>query len=338
MAGPYPAGPTSREIWRLAQSAERAGSPGRDIRSGTYAGQAAMPPSPAVHLHVHSEYSLLDGACKIDALAERAAAFGQPALGLTDHGVMNGAVELYKAAKKHGVKPILGVEAYLCDDVATDAVRFERNHLTLLARDDEGFRNLVKLSSAGFLEGYKRGKPNVDMGILERHSGGVIALTGCLQSRFCRRLVEDNPAEARAHLDDLLNVFGADNVYMEVQKNGVADQDKANEGIVRFAREVGRPLVGTADVHYLRREDYHHHAALLCVQTKSTLAEPKMRFDTNEFYLKDSEEMAASFAEWPEAVPTSLEIAERCAVDIELDKMLIPSYPTPDGEDEVAYL
>jgi DNA polymerase-3 subunit alpha len=297
-----------------------------------------MPPSPAVHLHVHSEYSLLDGACKIDALAERAAAFGQPALGLTDHGVMNGAVELYKASKKHGVKPILGVEAYLCDDVTSDAVRFERNHLTLLARDDEGFRNLVKLSSAGFLEGYKRGKPNVDMGILERHSGGVIALTGCLQSRFCRRLVEDNPAEARAHLDDLLNVFGAENVYMEVQKNGVAEQDKANDGIVRFAREVGRPLVGTADVHYLRREDYHHHAALLCVQTKSTLAEPKMRFDTNEFYLKDSAEMAESFAEWPEAVPTSLEIAERCAVDIELDKMLIPSYPTPHGEDQVEYL
>jgi DNA polymerase-3 subunit alpha len=297
-----------------------------------------MPPSSAVHLHVHSEYSLLDGACKIDALAERAAAFGQPALGLTDHGVMNGAVELYKAARKHGVKPILGVEAYLCDDVKSEAVRFERNHLTLLARNDEGFRNLVKLSSAGFLEGYKRGKPNVDMGILARHAGGVIALTGCLQSRFCRRLVEDNPAEARAHLDDLMQVFGADNVYMEVQKNGVPDQDKANAGIVRYAREVGRPLVGTADVHYLRREDYHHHAALLCVQTKSTLAEPKMSFDTNEFYLKDSEEMAQSFAEWPEAIPTSLEIAERCNVEVELDKMLIPSYPTPNGEDEVEYL
>jgi DNA polymerase-3 subunit alpha len=297
-----------------------------------------MPPPSAVHLHVHSEYSLLDGAAKIDALAERAAAFGQPALGLTDHGVMNGAVELYKASRKHGIKPILGVEAYLCDDVKSEAVRFERNHLTLLARDDEGFRNLVKLSSAGFLEGYKRGKPNVDMGILARHSAGVIALTGCLQSRFCRRLVEDNPAEARAHLDDLMQVFGSDNVYMEVQKNGVPDQDKANEGIVRFGREVGRPLVGTADVHYLRREDYHHHAALLCVQTKSTLAEPKMRFDTNEFYLKDTGEMTAAFAEWPEAVPTSLEIAERCQVDIELDKMLIPSYPTPNGEDEVEYL
>src|SRR5881409_1477800 len=200
----------------------------------------------AVHLHVHSEYSLLDGAAKIDSLVERAAAFGQPAIGLTDHGVMNGAVELYKACRKNGIKPVLGLEAYLCDDVDSEAIRFERNHLTLLAHDDDGFRNLVKLSSAGFLEGYKRGKPNVDLGILERHSAGVIALTGCLQSRFCRRLVEDNPEEARAHLDDLANVFGRDNVYFEVQKNGIAEQDKANQGIVRYAREMGRPVVGTA--------------------------------------------------------------------------------------------
>ena len=139
----------------------------------------------------------------------------------------------------------------------------------------------MKLTCDGFLEGYKRGKANVDMGLLSRHSEGVIALTGCLQSRFCRRLVEDNPAEARAHPDDLMQVFGGDNVYFEVQKNGVPDQDKANEGIVRHAREVGGPLVGTADVHYLRREDYHHHAALLCVQTKSTLvrAEAEVRHE-----------------------------------------------------------
>src|SRR2546421_10297581 len=244
-----------------------------------------MPPSPAVHLHVHSEYSLLDGACKIDALAARAAEFGQPAVGLTEHGVMNGAVELYKACRKHGVKPILGFEAYLCDDLKGDAVRYERNHLTLLAASDEGLRNLVKLTSAGFLEGNKRGKCNVDMALLERHSAGVIALTGCLQSRFCRRLVDDNPAEARAHVDDLLRVFGPDGVYFEVQKNGLPEQDKANEGIVRIAGEVCRPLVATADVHYLTREDYDHHRALLCVQTKSTLQEPKLSFDTNEFYL-----------------------------------------------------
>jgi len=290
------------------------------------------------HLHVHSEYSLLDGACKIDSLAERAASFGQPALGLTDHGVMNGALEHYKACRKHGIKPILGLEAYYVDDRKTEAVRYERNHLTLLARDQQGFRNLVKLTSAGFLEGYKRGKANVDMELLSRHSEGVMALTGCLASRFCQRLAADNPAEARAHADDLMQVFGGDNVYFEVQKNGIDLQDKCNEGIARIAREVGRPVVGTADVHYLGREDHHNHSALLCVQTKSTLAEPKMSFDTNEFYLKDTGEMTAAFSRWPEAVPATLEIAERCNVEIETGKMLIPTYPTPDGRPEGGYL
>src|SRR4051812_20468929 len=291
-----------------------------------------------VHLHVHSEYSVLDGACKIDALAERAASFGQPALGLTDHGVMNGAVEHYKAAKKHGIKPIAGLEAYFVDDIKTEAVRYERNHLTLLAQNDEGFRNLVKLSSAGYLDGFRRGKANVDMELLSRHSEGVIVLTGCLQSRFCQRLVHGNPADARAHADELLQVFGPDDVYFEVQKNGVPDQDKANEGIVRIAREVGRPLVATGDVHYLRREDYDNHKALLCVQTKSTLAAPKMSFDTNEFYLKGSEEMATAFAEWPEAIASTAEIAERCELEIELGKQLIPRFPTPDGVPEGDYL
>ncbi len=281
---------------------------------------------------------MLDGACRIDALAERAAALGQPALGLTDHGVMNGAVEHYQACHKHGIKPIIGVEAYLVDDMKGEAVRYERNHLTLLARDDEGFRNLVKLSSAGFLEGYRRGKANVDLELLSRYSGGVIALTGCLQSRFCRRLVEGSPADARSHADDLLQIFGPDDVYFELQRNGIAEQDRANEGIARIANEVGRPVVATADVHYLGREDYDHHKALLCVQTKSTMAEPKLSFDTNEFYLKDTAEMVEAFSAWPEAVPTSVEIAERCHVEMELGKMLIPRFQTPDGEPEADYL
>ncbi len=294
----------------------------------------------AVHLHAHSEYSLLDGACKIDAMAARAAEMGQPALGLTDHGVMNGAVDLYKACKKHGIKPIAGFEAYFVDDVKTikEKPKYERNHLTLLAENDTGLANLVKLTSAGFLEGFSRGKANVDMEMLAAHAEGVIVLTGCLQSRFCRRLIEERPDDARAHLDDLIQAFGPEQVYFEVQKNGIPEQDKANEGIVRYARELGRPLVGTADVHYLRREDFEDHAALLCVQTKSTLEAPKMSFDTNEFYLKDSEEMAASFAEWPEAVPTTLEIAERCSAEVELGKLLLPRYPTPDGEEPEAML
>jgi DNA polymerase-3 subunit alpha len=287
----------------------------------------------AVHLHVHSEYSLLDGACKIDKLAARAAELDMPALGLTDHGVMNGSVEHYKACKAAGVKPIIGLEAYFVDDrkLTPQATRYERNHLTLLASNDAGFSNLVKLSSAGFLEGFSRGKANVDLELLSAHSKGVIALTGCLQSRFCRRLVEDRPDDARAHIDDLVNAFGPEQVYFEVQRNGIAEQDKANEGIVKVARELGRPLVATADVHYLRREDYDSHAALLCVQTKSTIEQPKLRFDTNEFYLKSTEEMSESFSDMPEAVASTVEIAERCEVEMTLGELLLPRFPTPDG-------
>jgi DNA polymerase III subunit alpha len=298
----------------------------------------AMTPTSA-HLHVHSEYSLLDGACKIDALAERAASFDQPALGLTDHGVMNGTVELFTACRKHGIKPIIGCEIYVVEDHARRGPgRLDRFHLTLLAATATGYRNLVKLSSAGFLDGYQRGKPSVDMEQLAAHGEGLIALSGCLASRFCQYLIDDRPADARAHAHELIGAVGAENVYFEVQKNGIALQDKCNEEIVRIARELGRPLVGTGDVHYLRREDYHHHAALLCVQTKSLLSQPKISFDTNEFYLRSSQEMADSFAEWPEAIASTLEIAERCNVELELDRQLIPSYATPDGTGEAEYL
>jgi DNA polymerase-3 subunit alpha len=293
--------------------------------------------SACAHLHVHSEYSLLDGAAKIDALAARAAEFGQPALGLTDHGVMNGAVELFKACQRHGIKPLVGCEVYYVDDRHARGAA-ERNHLTLLAADDAGYRNLVQLSSAGFLEGLNRGKPGVDLECLAAHSEGVIALTGCLASRSSQRIVAGQLGDARAHLDELVQVFGPDQVYFEVQKNGIADQERVNEAIVGFAKEMGRPLVGTGDVHYLRREDFHHHAALLCVQTKSTLAEPKMSFETNEFYLRSSQEMHDAFADLPGAVENTLEIAERCSLDIELGNMLIPSFDTPDGRPEGAYL
>jgi DNA polymerase-3 subunit alpha len=293
----------------------------------------------AVHLHVHSEYSLLDGACKIEGLVERCAELGMPALGLTDHGVMNGAVEFYKACRKHDVKPILGLEAYVVDDhLARDRVKYERNHLTLLARDGTGFKNLIALSSAGFLKGFNRGHANVDLGLLERYSEGVMALTGCLQSRFCQRLIQERDREAREHAEALMGIFGAENIYFEIQNNKIPEQDRANEGVVKVARELGRPLVGTADVHYLRREDYGSHAALLCVQTKSTLDQPKLRFDTNEFYLKSPEEMGEAFAAWPEAIPTTVEIAERCDLEIELGQMLLPRYPAPDGEEPFSYL
>ncbi len=291
------------------------------------------------HLHCHSEYSLLDSLCRVDDLASRAAAFDQPAIGLTDHGVMTGSVELVRAAARHGVRPVLGCEVYVVDDHrARPPGSFERNHLTLLASSGEGYRNLVKLSSAGFLHGLHRGKPSVDLALMAEHSAGVIALTGCLASRFCQRLLDDRPADARAHAEELMEVFGAEDVYFEVQKNGLVTQDKVNEGVVRIARELRRPLVATGDVHYLRREDYDHHQALLCVQTKSTLAQPKMTFETNEFFLKSSEEMASAFAEWPEALASTLEIASRCEVQFEFDRQLLPSYPVPDGRSESEYL
>jgi len=293
-----------------------------------------------VHLHVHSEHSVLDGACNIKEMAARAAELDMPALSLTDHGVMNGALDMYKACRENDVKPILGIEAYYVDDRHTvkEMPKYERNHLTLLAENDVGFRNLVELSSEGFLEGMHRGKANIDMELLDRHSEGVIVLTGCLQARFVKRLVEDRPDEARRHLDELMQVFGPDQVYLEVQKNGIDDQDKANAQIARIAREVGRPLVATADVHYLRREDYTNHTALLCVQTKSTLDAPKMTFDTNEFYLKDAAEMTAAFTEWPEAVPMTLEVAERCNVEIPLGEILLPKFPTEEGENSTVML
>jgi DNA polymerase III subunit alpha len=304
----------------------------------------------AVHLHVHSEYSLLDGACKlakkagggkrVHPMAERAAELGMPALALTDHGVMNGAVEHYKACRANGVKPIIGLEAYLVDDraAAKSAGRYERNHITLLAATDAGFRNLVKLTSAAYMEGFSRGRANADLELLDRHSEGVICLTGCLQSRLCKRLVEDRPDDARSHADGLLQLFGAEQVYFEIQANGVPAQDRANEGIARIARELGRPLVATGDVHYLRREDYDNHAALLCVQTKSTLEQPKLRFDTNEFFLKSPAEMEQSFRAWPEAVPTTLEVAQRCNVEMELGRLLLPQFPTPDGSEPDKFL
>ena len=300
----------------------------------------AMAKAPtSVHLHVHSEYSTLDGHCRISALAERAAEFDQPALGLTDHGVMNGAVEHYLACKKAGVKPIVGCEIYYADDrKSQEKGRPKLNHLTLLASSDEGYRNLVKISSRGYTEGFKSGKPRVDSELLSEHADGVIALTGCLAARFSQLLIAEDESGARAHADELVQIFGPEDVYFEVQKNGLPAQEVVNQGAIKIAREMGRPIVGTGDVHYLRREDHRHHAALLCVSTGSTLAEPKLSFDTNEFYLRSNEEMAAAFAELPEALATTVEIADRCSIELELDRQIIPTYESPDGLSESDFL
>ena len=254
---------------------------------------------------------------------------------------MNGAVEHYKACRKHGIKPILGLEAYFVDDRATEAVKYERNHLTLLARERRRASATSSSSArAGFLEGYKRGKANVDLELLvaplrgrdRAHRLPAVALLPA-----ARRRQPGRGARARRRADAGLRP--RERLLRGPEERDRRRRTRPTRAIVRIAREVGRPLVGTADVHYLRREDYDNHTALLCVQTKSTLAaaEAVLRHQ-RVLSSRTPTEMAADFAEWPEAIATTLEIAERCNVEIELGKMLIPRFPTPDGEAEEAYL
>ena len=224
-----------------------------------------------VHLHVHSEYSILDGACRIPGLAARAAEFAMPAVALTDHGSLAGAVELYREAGKQGVKPLLGCEVYVADD--RRAQRKGYAHLTLLAEDNAGYANLIKLASAGYLEGYYY-KPRVDWELLSQHATGLIALSGCLSGRVCKALEENRANDARADLDRLGQIFGRDSTYVEIQNAGLDVQGRINPLLANLAREAELPLVATGDVHYLRHEDAKAHEALLCIQSGDSLKNP----------------------------------------------------------------
>jgi DNA polymerase-3 subunit alpha len=289
-----------------------------------------------VHLHVHSEYSILDGACRIPALAERAAALEMPAVGLTDHGSLAGAVQLYQHAAKQGVKPIIGCEVYVCDDSSKQEKGYA--HLTLLAESNEGYGNLIKLASAGYLQGYYY-KPRVDWSLLEQHSAGVIALSGCLSGRVSKALEESREGDAAADLDKLVQIFGKDGTYVEIQNAGLAEQARINPLLAKLAQGTGLPLVATGDVHYLLHEDARAHEALLCIQSGDSLKNPnRWRFDTDQFYFKTPDEMARDFADYPAALATSLEIAERCSVEIELGTIRLPRYPVPEGRDAFDYL
>ena len=289
-----------------------------------------------VHLHVHSEYSILDGACRIPALTARAAELEMPAVALTDHGSLAGAVELYRETAKHGVKPVIGCEVYVAED--RHAQRKGYAHLTLLAEDNTGYGNLIKLASAGYLEGYYY-KPRVDWELLERHSQGLIALSGCLSGRVCKALEENRGDDARADLDRLAQVFGRDSTYVEMQNAGLEIQQRINPALVQLAGQAGLPLVATGDVHYLRHEDAKAHEALLCIQSGDSLKNPNhWRFDTDQFFFKSPEEMALDFPGHEEAMRRTLEIAERCNVELELGNILLPKFPLPDGKDAFEYL
>jgi DNA polymerase-3 subunit alpha len=292
--------------------------------------------APFVHLHVHSEYSILDGACRIPELAARAAELEMPAVALTDHGSLAGAVELYREAEKHGVKPIVGCEVYVSDD--RRAQRKGYAHLTLLAETNEGYANLIKLASAGYLEGYYY-KPRVDWELLGSHSRGLIALSGCLSGRVCKALENGQTAEAEREIAQLRDIFGPTSTYLEIQDAGLAIQKKINAELATLSKATGLPLVATGDVHYLRHEDARAHEALLCIQSGDTLANPNhWRFDTDQFYFKTPAEIAQDFADYPEALARTLEIAERCSVSMELGVIRLPHYPTPDGRDAFDYL
>jgi DNA polymerase-3 subunit alpha len=297
---------------------------------------SAVPEAPFVHLHVHSEYSILDGACRIPGLTARAAELEMPAVSLTDHGSLAGAVELYREATKQGIKPLIGCEVYVADDRRAQQKGYA--HLTLLAESNAGYSNLIKLSSAGYLEGYYY-KPRVDWELLERHSEGLVALSGCLSGRVAKAMEENRPNDAAADLDRLAQIFGRDSTYVEIQNAGLEIQQRINPMLAELAASAGLPLVATGDVHYLMHEDARAHEALLCIQSGDSLKNPNhWKFDTDQFYFKTPAEMAADFADYPEAVARTLEIAERCNVELTLGEILLPKFPVPDGRDAFDYL
>src|SRR5271169_305544 len=251
-----------------------------------------MPSKNFVHLHLHTDYSLLDGACEIGRLMDRAAELKMPAVAMTDHGNLFGAIQFYDAALKRGIKPIIGCEAYVAPtnrfDRAADSDR--PNHLVLLCENERGYRNLVKLASAAYKEGFYY-KPRIDKQILAQHSDGLIGLSACLQGEVAAALTADRYDAARQSAYDLRDIFGKGNFYLEIQDQGFAEEQKINPHLTRLARDTGIPLVASNDCHYITQSDSRAQEVLMCIQTGKTLSDTqRMKFPTNQFYLKSYEE------------------------------------------------
>ena len=307
-----------------------------------------MPSSrPFVHLHCHSHYSLLDGASKIAPLVRRSQSLGMEALAITDHGNLYGAVEFLREAKAIGIKPIIGIEAYVAPGRRNEkspggaSGKETAFHLTLLARDGEGVRNLLRLSSISFLEGYYY-KPRIDKEILQRHSEGLICLSGCVSSEFSDHLLHDKRAEAETLAAWYLKVFGPENFFVEIQDNGIQIQRDQREAAVDLARRMGLPLVATSDAHYLTREDAPAHDILLCVNTGTTVDEPnRFKFENDQFYVRSPDEMYEAMPEHAEALATSVRIAdlvEENYKSLDLGKRQFPSFQPPDEKTPEDYL
>ncbi len=288
-----------------------------------------------VHLHVHSEYSLLDGACRIDDLLDRAILYGMPALALTDHGNLYGAIEFYRKAESKGVKPIIGYEAYVApESMHKKEAKEEKEsqyHLTLLAQDVTGYKNLLKLATAAYLEGFYY-KPRVDKEILSKHSSGLIALSGCMKSEVNRNLSRGFYEGALKAANVYKDIFGAENFFLEIQDNGIEEQKNLIGFAGKIGRELGIPLVATNDIHYMLPEDSKAHDVLLCINTGKTLQDTKrMHFATNQFYFKSPAEMEAIFKDFPQAIGNTIEIIKRCNLKLEFGKTHLPKFTPPSG-------
>jgi len=288
-----------------------------------------------VHLHLHTEYSLLDGACRLDRLVGRAHELKFPALAITDHGAMHGVIDFYKEARDKGIKPIIGCEVYVApgsrlDKKTSSGGRDVYHHLGLLAKDDTGYKNLIKLTTAAHLEGYYY-KPRIDKEILTQYKEGLIAMSGCLASEIPDWIMKDQIDKARNAVDWYKQTLGPENFYLELQNHGIAEQAKVNRCLIQWAKEFGLKLVATNDVHYVNKSDSHAHDCLICIGTQTQLADTKrMKYEPEQFYLRTPEEMKARFAETPEAVKNTLEVAEKCNLEIEFGKLHYPVFNPPE--------
>ena len=298
------------------------------------------------HLHVHTEYSMLDGASRISELVAAAAADGQKALGITDHGNMYGILDFYQACRDHGVKPILGTEAYMAyesreerpartgrlDDSGGETSKGRKlyYHLTLLAENQTGYKNLIQVASRAFMEGYYY-KPRVDWEVLSDHSEGLIATSGCLGGQVLQALLADNYEDAKAKAARFQDIFGKDNFFMELQDHEIPEQKRTNPQLIQIGREIGAPLLATNDSHYTHQHDAESHDALLCVQTNALMSDPnRFKFSGDQHYLKSALEMRNLFSEIPEACDNTLWIAERANVEIEFGNPQLPDFPIPE--------
>ncbi|MDA1273630.1 MAG: DNA polymerase III subunit alpha [Verrucomicrobia bacterium] len=296
-----------------------------------------------VHLHLHTEYSLLDGACRLDRLMDKAHELKFPALAITDHGGMFGVIEFYQAALAKGIKPIIGCEVYVAPGSrftkkSTSGGKDVYNHLLLLAKDEVGYKNLIRLVTAAHLEGYYY-KPRIDKEILSEHKEGLIALSGCLASEIPEYIQRDQTDTARDTIDWFKQTFGPENFYLELHNHGIADQAKVNRALIPWAKEFGLKTVATNDVHYVEKQHSHAHDCLICIGTQTTLNDSKrMRYAAEQFYLRSAVEMRALFSEVPEAVTNTLEVAEKCNLEIEFNKLHYPVFVPPNHYTREGYL